>query len=325
MDDGRVDVSIVLPVYNEAESLPVLQEQIVAAMDASGLTYEVVYCDDGSSDGSAAVLERLAARDGRVKVVSFARNYGQTAALDAGFRFATGSVLVPMDSDLQNDPRDIPRLVRRLADGYDVVSGWRIHRRDAFFSKVLPSRVANVLVSWVTGVRLHDYGCTLKAYRREVLEPSRLYGEMHRLIPAYARQAGGKVAEETVDHHPRRFGRSKYTLTKTVRLLLDLLTVHFLLAYATKPLYFIGKYGLLALAAGSASLGWTMVKRLVWGEPLFTDPFFLTGLVLFMGGLQLLFLGLLAELNMRTYYESQGRRPYVVRRTLNLGAEPPSA
>lgn len=314
----RYDVSIVIPIFNEAHSLPILFEQIKVTMDSSGWTYEIVACDDGSTDGSTDILERLAANDSRIRVLIFARNYGQTAALDAGFRAARGDVIIPMDADLQNDPKDIPRLMRKLAEGYDVVSGWRKERKDEFWTKVLPSRIANRLVSWVTGVPLHDYGCTLKAYRREVLEHARFYGEMHRLIPAYARQAGGRVTELQVDHHPRRFGRSKYTLTKAVRVILDLLTVRFLLAYATKPLYFIGKYGLFGFALGFISLFWAAIKRLIFGQPLFTDPFFLTGLVLLLSGVQILFFGLLAELNMRTYYESQGRTPYIVKKAINI-------
>jgi glycosyltransferase involved in cell wall biosynthesis len=321
MEDARVKVSIVLPVFNEADSLVELYRQILASMEPSGMSFEIVFCDDGSSDESGKILEGFAKSDPRVKVLSFVRNYGQTAALDAGFRAASGEILVPMDSDLQNDPKDIPRLVRRLDDGFDVVSGWRHDRKDPFWTKVFPSRVANRLVSRVTGVRLHDYGCTLKAYRREILENHRLYGEMHRLIPAYAKQEGARVVEERVDHHARRHGRSKYTLTKSVRLILDLMTVRFLLGYATKPLYFIGKYALMTLAAGGASLGWSAFKRLVWGNPVFTDPFFLIGFILLLGGFQMLLFGLLAEMSMRTYYESQNKAPYVIRRTMNLVPE----
>lgn len=317
MESPRPDISVILPIFNEAGSLPTLYDEIVRALD--GRDFEIVCCDDGSSDDSPAVLARLAAADPRVKAVFFARNFGQTAALDAGFRVARGRVVVPMDADLQNDAADIPRLVQRLeAEDVDVVSGWRRDRKDPFWTKTLPSNIANGLVSKVTGVKLHDYGCTLKAYRSEILGNFRLYGEMHRLIPAYVKWAGGRVVEEPVNHRPRRFGRSKYTLTKSVRLLLDLLTVRFLLSYSTKPLYFIGKWGLLSLALGSLSLGWTVVKRLVWGQPLYTDPFFLASIFLFLTGFQFLFFGLLAEMSMRTYFESQRKPPWLVRRTLNL-------
>jgi len=318
MERDRPDVSVVLPVYNESAALPEMYRQIVAALEPAGKSFEVVCCDDGSTDGSLGLLRDLARSDPRVRVVVFARNYGQTAALDAGFRHASGRVIVPMDSDLQNDPADIPRLVRILDGGADVVSGWRRKRQDSFFTKTLPSRVANRLVSAVTGVHLHDYGCTMKAYRAEILRDIRLYGEMHRLIPAYVKWAGGKVVEEVVNHRPRTTGRTKYTLTKSVRLVLDLMTVRFLLGYSTKPLYFIGKWGLLAWGAGSASLAWTAVKKAVWGEPLYTDPFFLASIFLFLAGFQFIFFGLLAELSMRTYFESQAKSPYLIRETVNL-------
>lgn len=323
MESASTDVSIVLPVFNEAQSLRPLLAEIHAAMDALNRPYEVICCDDGSTDGSLEVLRELAAQDPRIKVIAFARNFGQTAALDAGFRAARGGIVVPMDADLQNDPSDIPRLLGRLDANTDAVSGWRVNRKDAFWTKTLPSRVANVLVSMVTGVELHDYGCTLKAYRAEVLRDFRLYGEMHRLIPAYVKWAGGRVAEIPVNHRPRRFGRSKYTLAKTMRLLLDLMTVRFLLSYSSKPLYFIGKYGLLTVGLGSLSFLWTMVKKFLWGEPLYTDPFFLASIFLFLAGIQLLLVGLLAELSMRTYFESQHKSPYLVRWSLGFGADAP--
>jgi glycosyltransferase involved in cell wall biosynthesis len=316
------DLSIVLPVFNEAASLAELHAAILAALEPTGRSFEVVYCDDGSRDGSLSFLEDLASRDPRVKVISFARNFGQTAALDAGFRAATGRVIVPMDADLQNDPADIPRLVARLDEGVDVVSGWRKKRRDPLLTKTLPSRVANGLVSLVTGVKLHDYGCTLKAYRADILRDFRLYGEMHRLIPAYVRWAGGTVAEEVVNHRPRKTGRSKYTLTKSIRLVLDLLTVRFLLSYSTKPLYFIGKYGLAAIGLGGLSLAWTAAKWVLWEHPLYTDPFFVASIFLFLTGFQFLFFGLLAELSMRTYFESRDKPPYLVRLTRNLPDSP---
>ena len=323
MEAASPEISIVLPVFNEAGSLHPLVAEIRATMDQLNRSYEVVCCDDGSTDGSQDILRELASRDPRIKVVAFARNFGQTAALDAGFRAASGRIIVPMDSDLQNDPADIPRLLARLDADTDAVSGWRVNRQDAFFTKTLPSRVANVLVSLVTGVELHDYGCTLKAYRSEVLRDFRLYGEMHRLIPAYVKWAGGRVVEIPVNHRPRRFGRSKYTLAKTIRLLLDLMTVRFLLSYSTKPLYFIGKSGLLAIGLGSLSFVWTLFKKLWWGEPLYTDPFFAKSIFLGLAGVQFLLVGLLAELSMRTYFESQDKPPYLVRWSLNLGSNAP--
>lgn len=321
MERHAPDISIVLPVFNEADNLRDMYDEIIKVLETVGRPFEIIACDDGSTDGSLDILRDLAEKDSRVKVVAFARNFGQTAALDAGFRTASGGIIVPMDADLQNDPADIPRLLERLEEGVDVVSGWRRKRRDAFWTKTLPSRVANRLVSLVTGVRLHDYGCTLKAYRADILKDFRLYGEMHRLIPAYVKWAGGSVTEEPVNHRPRRAGRSKYTLTKSIRLILDLLTVRFLLIYSTKPLYFIGKYGLLACAFGTLTLLWSTFKRLWWGLPLFTDPFFLASIFLFLAGFQFLFFGLLAEMNMRTYFEGQDKPPYLVKFRLNLPDE----
>lgn len=316
-------VSIVLPVYNEIESIDPLFDQIYATMNATGRPWELICCDDGSTDGTRAKLLEKAAVDDRVKLIFFARNFGQTAALDAGFRAAAGEIIIPMDADLQNDPADIPKLLKRLEEGADLVSGWRANRRDNFLTKTLPSRIANTLVvSRVTGVKLNDYGCTLKAYRASFLKQFHLYGEMHRLIPAYVKWAGGTVVEEKVNHRPREFGKSKYNLSKTFRLILDLITVRFLLGYSTKPLYFIGKYGLLAISLGCLSLTWTVVKKILWGFPLYTDPFFLASIFLFLAGFQFLFSGLLAELSMRTYYESQDKTPYMVSRTVNLTDEP---
>ncbi|HOI11536.1 MAG TPA: glycosyltransferase family 2 protein, partial [Myxococcota bacterium] len=306
MDAPSPAISVVLPVFNESAGLRILHGELIAALEPMNRPFELVFCDDGSTDDSLEVLRGLAAEDPRVKVIAFARNFGQTAALDAGFRAARGRIIVPMDADLQNDPADIPRLIARLERGADLVSGWRVARRDPYWTKTLPSRIANGLVSLVTGVELHDYGCTLKAYRARVLRDFRLYGEMHRLIPAYVKWAGGRVVEEPVNHRPRRFGRSNYTLSKSVRLVLDLLTVRFLLSYSTKPLYFIGKWGLLAIVLGSLSLGWTVLKKVLWPEnPLYTDPFFLASIFLFLAGFQFLVFGLLAEQLMRTYFESQ--------------------
>ncbi len=315
----RPYVSIVLPVFNEVESLDPLFDEIEQVMTGLGRTFEVICCDDGSTDGSKEKLLARASSDDRYRLIFLVRNYGQTAALDAGFRVAEGEVIIPMDADLQNDPADIPKLLARLEQGADLVSGWRASRKDAFLTKTLPSMIANrLVVSRVTGVNLHDYGCTLKAYRASFLKQFHLYGEMHRLIPAYVKWAGGVVVEEKVNHRARTFGKSKYGLSKTFRLILDLLTVRFLLGYSTKPLYFIGRYGLAAIGLGCLSLTWTIVKKILWHYPLYTDPFFLVSIVLFLGGFQILFSGLLAELSMRTYFESRDRAPYMVARTVNI-------
>lgn len=316
---AQPDISIVLPVFNEVESLDALFAEIEHVMTELGRPWEVIACDDGSTDGSRDKLLEKATSDTRFKVIFLMRNFGQTAALDAGFRAASGEIIVPMDADLQNDPADIPRLIARLDEGADLVSGWRANRHDSFLTKTLPSMIANKLVvSRVTGVKLHDYGCTLKAYRASFLKQFHLYGEMHRLIPAYVKWAGGHVVEEKVNHRARRFGRSKYNLSKTFRLILDLITVRFLLGYSTKPLYFMGWYGMLAIGLGCMSLTWTVIKKILWNYPLYTDPFFIVSIFLFIAGFQFLFFGLLAELSMRTYYESQDKTPYVVAKTVNL-------
>ena len=320
MDEGAQspELSVVVPVFQEEDSLPHLQETLVSSLEALGRSWEILYCDDGSTDGSFRLLEEFAAGDPRVRVISFRRNFGQTAALAAGFEHASGEVVVAMDADLQNRPEDIGALLERVDEGYDVVSGWRRDRKDAFWSVTLPSKIGNAVIGRFTGVPLHDYGCTLTAYRREVLQEFRLYGEMHRFIPAWASSVGAKIVEVPVDHKPRQWGESKYGLSKAWRVLLDLITVRFLITYATKPIYFFGRMGLKFLAAAGACWTWTVVKKVIWMQPLYTDPFFLAGIFLGLAGLQILLFGLLAELTMRTYYESQGKRTYVIRRTCNV-------
>jgi glycosyltransferase involved in cell wall biosynthesis len=321
-----VDVSVVVPVLNEEESLRPLHEALIASLQDLGRSWEIVYVDDGSRDDSLSILEELASGDPRVGVVEFRRNYGQTAAIDAGFKYASGDVLIPIDADLQNDPADFGALLAGIDAGHDVVKGWRAKRQDPFWTKTLPSRIANRIISKVTGVALHDYGCTLTAYRREVMENVHLYGEMHRFIPVYAHHAGARVTELKVLHHPRRFGKSKYTLSKTFRVILDLLTVQLLLAYATKPLYFFGRFAFGAFGLAAMCVCVTLGKKAFggadfWqGDPVFTDPFFYGGIFFGIVGMQVILFGLLAELNVRTYYESQGRRPFVVRRTHNLAS-----
>jgi glycosyltransferase involved in cell wall biosynthesis len=315
---ASVGVSVVVPVFNEQESLPPLHDALVAALDALGRAWEVVYVDDGSRDGSFALLERLA-QDPRVKVVRFRRNFGQTAAMAAGFEHACGEVVVPIDADLQNDPHDIGTMVAKLDEGFDVVAGWRKDRQDAYLTKTLPSRIANRLIGRVTGVALHDYGCTLKVIRADVLRDVRLYGEMHRFLPVFAYLAGARITEMAVRHHPRRWGTSKYTLAKTFRVVLDLVTVRFLVAYATKPLYFFGRFGFWGFGAGTACLVWTLVQKCGSGVYVKDQPLFQVGIFFLLTGLQFLLFGLLAELNMRTYYESQGKPTYFVRERRNLG------
>ncbi len=312
------DVSIVVPAYNESESLPHLHEALVSALEALGKTWEIIYCDDGSTDESFERMSSFAEDEPRVRVIRFRRNFGQTAAMSAGFDHANGEVIIPIDADLQNDPQDIGRLLERIDDGYDVVSGWLVRRRDALLSVTLPSRVGNWIIGGVTGVKLHDYGCTLTAYRREIVQSFRLYGEMHRFLPAWAASVGARICEVEVNHHARKWGTSKYSVAKAWRVLLDLMTVRFLIAYSTKPLYFFGRLGWRFMLGAGASWTWTIIKKIRWGEPLYTDPFFLAGVFLGLAGLQIVLIGLLAELNMRTYYESQGKRIYAIRDGVNL-------
>ena len=314
----ELELSVVVPIYNEEENIPHLHERITQALTDSGLAYELILVDDGSSDNSYKLLQGLASQDRRVKVIRFRRNFGQTAAMAAGFNAAQGKVVVPMDGDLQNDPTDIPLLLAKIHEGYDVVSGWRKYRQDTFINRKLPSMIANGLISRLTGVHLHDYGCTLKAYRREVLDGINLYGEMHRFVPALASQVGAKVTELPVKHHPRLYGTSKYGISRTVRVVLDLMTVKFLLQYSTKPIQLFGKWGIYTLMAGFLSGTTTLYMKLFDQVSMNRNPLLiLTAFLLFMG-VQFIVLGLLGELNARTYYEAQGKPIYVIRERLNL-------
>jgi glycosyltransferase involved in cell wall biosynthesis len=314
-----VDISIVVPAYNERDNIDELYRAIVSSLDTADLDYEVIIVDDGSSDGSYGVLQSLAAADLRLKVIRFRRNFGQTAAMSAGFDHAKGDIIIPMDSDLQNDPADIPRLVAKIHEGYDVVSGWRRDRKDTFITRKIPSMFANALISNLTGVHLHDYGCTLKAYRREVLEGINLYGEMHRFVPALASQIGARVAELPVNHRHRLHGVSKYGISRTLRVILDLMTVKFLMSYSTKPIQLFGRWGVYTILAGLGSGAMTIYMKLFDHLSMNRNPLLiLTGFLLFMG-IQFIVMGLLGELNARTYFESQGKPIYVVRDRLNLG------
>ncbi len=319
METHEPQVSVVIPVYNERENLPLLYEKLQGVLSRHPWTWEVVFVDDGSTDGSTDVLTQLARQDPEhVRVLVLRRNFGQTAAIAAGVDHARGGVIVLMDADLQNDPEDIPRLLAKIEEGADVVSGWRKDRKDPFLTRVLPSRIANALISKVTGVPLHDYGCTLKAYRRDILQSFRLYGEMHRFIPAYAAAVGARIVEIPVRHHPRRFGRSKYGLGRTLKVLLDLITVKYLISFSQKPIYLFGGMGLVLLVPGWLLLLFLIVRRIFWQVGILTSPLFLISLMFIILGFQSILMGLIAELLVRIYHESQGKPIYVVRQKLNV-------
>jgi glycosyltransferase involved in cell wall biosynthesis len=310
MREFPFDLSLVLPVYNEAESILAVHAELDGVLRAMNLRYEVIYVDDGSRDNTAHFLRQLADQHPEVKVVFFRRNFGQTAAIQAGIDQATGAIITLMDSDLQNDPHEIPRMYARMLEGYDLVSGWRKKRQDNLIRRI-PSIIANRLISVATGVYLHDYGCTLKMYRREVLDHVRLYGEMHRFIPVLAHGAGAKIDEMVVNHRARQFGKSKYTLWRTVKVVLDLMTVTFLTKYNTRPMYIFGGVGFVFLGGmGLAWLAGLICLLLAWtGAALLGG----LGLILGMGGLQTILMGLLIEMLMRSYYEGQGKKPYTIR------------
>ncbi len=308
----KVDLSIVIPVFNEEENLKPLHQELTSALSAH--SYELVFVDDGSIDGSREVLGEIAKRDAKhTHVVELRRNFGQTAAIAAGIDHAHGDVIVTIDADLQNDPADIPLLVEKIKEGYDLVSGWRVHRQDKLFTRRIPSQIANWLISKVTGVGLHDYGCTLKAYRREVLQGFRLYGEMHRFIPAYAGWVGAKIIEIPVRHHPRRHGKAKYGLERTLKVILDLFTVKFLISYANKPIYLFGGTGIFLIALSVVMLGILVGRRIILDEHMIRSPLLLMTTMLFILGFQSILMGLIAELLVRTYHESQAKPTYSVR------------
>ncbi|GCE12624.1 glycosyltransferase family 2 protein [Tengunoibacter tsumagoiensis] len=312
------DVSIIVPLYNEEENVPLLHERLHAVLVQQAFSYEILYIDDGSRDTTFAQLQRVAQADPHVQVLRFRRNFGQTAAMAAGVEHSSGQILIFMDGDLQNDPCDIPRLLAKLAEGFDVVSGWRKDRQDAEMSRKLPSRIANRLISKVTHVQLHDYGCSLKAYRYEVFKHIRLYGEMHRFIPAYAALVGASITEIEVTHHARQFGTSKYGISRVFRVILDLCTVKFLGSFATKPLYAFGMFGLSSLSLGLCFSIYALGRTLLPIRQGHSRPtIFPLSLLLSGFGILTLLQGLLAELLMRTYYESQQKSIYVLKEHLH--------
>ena len=311
-------LSIIVPLYNESESIPSLYQAVVDALDGFPQSFELIFVNDGSTDDSAGKLSELAGRDERVKIISFAGNFGQTAAMMAGFRAAAGDIIVPMDGDLQNDPVDIPMLVEKLNEGFDVVSGWRKDRQDHSIRRNLPSRIANALISKVSGVRLHDHGCTLKAFRADVLRGVRLYGEMHRFISVYASWQGARVCEVPVRHHARKHGQSNYGLGRVIKVLLDLLVVKFLGQYTTKPIYVFGTAGFLCIGLSLLSGLFAVYLKLFQATSFILTPLPLLSTFAFLTGVICILMGLLAELMVRIYFEGQDKTPYVVRNTTNI-------
>jgi glycosyltransferase involved in cell wall biosynthesis len=307
-----MDVSVVIPVFNERENLRPLHAELTEAMARLGRRYEVIYVDDGSVDGTRDVLRRIHGEDARVRVLTFRRNFGQTAAVAAGFRHARGEIVVTLDGDLQNDPADIPMMVAKLEEGYDLVSGWRRDRKDDFFLRRLPSLIANWIIRLTTNVRVHDYGCMLKVFRGDIARGLRLYGEMHRFIPAIAGDMGARIVEVEVHHRRRVNGTSKYGLSRVVRVVLDLMTVKFLSMFSTRPIHVFGTFGIGLVAAGTVVLAWLGGQRLLFGTPLASRPLVLLAILFVVTGMQFVTLGLLGEMLARTYHESQGKPIYAM-------------
>ncbi|MGI8789037.1 MAG: glycosyltransferase [Pyrinomonadaceae bacterium] len=318
------ELSLFLPVLDEEQNLRPMHEKISEALNALGKSAEVIYVDDGSTDKSLEILREIAARDERVRVISLRRNYGQTAAMSAGIDAAKGEILIPMDADLQNDPHDIARLLEKLNEGYDVVSGWRKNRQDKLISRKIPSQIANKIISLIGGVPLHDYGCSLKAYRRDVIQDVRLYGEMHRFIPIYAAWAGARVTEIPVEHHARTMGKSKYGISRTIKVVFDLMTIKFMASYQTKPIYVFGTFGLIAFTLSIFAGLWAFYLKFIRSISFILTPLPVIAIVLLAISMQFFLMGLLAEMLVRTYHESQNKAIYAVREKIGFGSEPPA-
>ena len=320
-----MDLSIVVPVYNEEENVQNLYDELTRVLEPLGLDYEIICAEDGSQDRSFERLRALAEQDHRVKVIRFRRNFGQTAGFSAGFEYASGDVVVTIDADLQNDPASIPALLDKMQEGYDVVSGWRTRRHDAFLSRRLPSTVANWLISHTTGVRVHDRGCSLRAHRREIVKQMRLYGELHRFVPDIAAWIGASMAEIPVNHRPRKFGKSNYGVGRTFKVILDLITVRFLQGYSTRPIHIFGKLGLGLGGLGFILALWLSVEKLVLGHSIGNRPALILAVLLMVMGVQLVSIGLLGEMIVRTYYEGQGKPIYTVREIVDYSQSPQPA
>ena len=316
--ENTPELSLFLPVLNEEDNLRPMHAKIQEALNSLGKTAEVIYVDDGSTDKSLPILKEIAAEDSRVRVISLRRNYGQTAAMSAGIDAAKGEILIPMDADLQNDPKDIARLLEKLNEGYDVVSGWRKNRQDKLISRKIPSQIANRIISIIGGVPLHDYGCSLKAYRRDVIQDVKLYGEMHRFIPIYASWVGARVTEIPVDHHARTMGKSKYGISRTIKVVLDLMTIKFMASYQTKPIYVFGTFGMIAFFLSIVAGVWAFVLKFGYGVSFILTPLPIISIVLLAISMQFFLMGLLAEMLVRTYHESQDKTIYAVREKIGF-------
>jgi len=309
----KIDLSIVIPVYNEEESVSQLYNKLNETLPGLKLSYGVILVDDGSTDRSYSELQKIHKKNSSYKIIRFRRNFGQTSAMSAGFHYSSGDVIITLDGDLQNDPKDIPAILKKLDEGYDIVSGWRKDRKDKAVSRRFPSIVANKMISKLTGVHLHDYGCTLKAYRKEVIDNIELYGEMHRYIPAVASRMGVDVAEIPVAHHGRKYGKSKYGISRTIRVILDIITIKFLLSYSQRPIQIFGLLGLFSGTAGFIITLYLMIMRIFFSQSLADRPLFILSIFMIFIGIQLITMGLLAEMNMRIYHEAQNKPTYVIK------------
>jgi glycosyltransferase involved in cell wall biosynthesis len=310
-------LSIVIPIYNEEGNLKELYSELVSVLAITNLAYEIIWVNDGSGDESLAVLDSIAKLDKNSKIIDFVHNFGQTAAMSAGIKYATGDIIIPMDADLQNDPLDIPKFLEKIKEGYDVVSGWRKDRKDAFLLRKIPSWIANIIIANITGVHIHDYGCSMKAYRREIIQGVNLYGEMHRFIPAYAKWHGGSVTEIVVNHRPRIHGVTKYGISRTFRVILDLILIKFLSKYFNRPIHFFGGLGFISLALGGMAAITATYLRVLHSMPFITTPLPIFSAMLVIVGVQLIAMGIIAEMLMRVYYESQGKQPYSIKKITN--------
>ena len=322
MAEVKKKISIVIPVFNEEENVPILYEKLKNVLDGLPYEYEIIFVNDGSTDKTGKILEEIANKDKKVKVIEFARNFGQTPAMVAGMDYATGDVIITMDGDLQNDPKDIPRLLEKIEEGYDVVSGWRKNRKDAAVSRKLPSKIANWLIGRLTGVKIHDYGCTLKAYRSEVIKNVRLYGELHRFIPALASTVTSvdKIIEIPVEHHPRIYGKSKYGISRTFKVISDLFFIWFMKRFLQKPIHFFGILGIVLFILGFIPFVYLVILKLL-GHSIGHRPLLIISVMFILAGIQMFTTGLVSEMLMRIYFESQDKKPYVVRRALNIEEE----